>query len=80
MALEVISKTPIMLRTQVQDMLTMTDTTLKKYLQKECKHKDEILSKIISMRDEAKHDGNKHRYDELSWLYSVVKGTEVLCP
>jgi hypothetical protein len=69
-----------MLRTQVQDMLTMTDGTLKKYLQKECKHKEEILSKISAMRNEAKEDGNKHKYDELSWLYNIVKGTEVLCP
>ena len=69
-----------MLTTQVQDMLTMTDSTLKKYLEKECKHKDEILNKILAMRNEAKEHGNKQKFDELSWLYNMVKGIEVLCP
>ncbi len=69
-----------MLKTQVQDMLTMTDTTLRKYLQKECKHKEDILKEILSLRNEAREDGNETRYNELSWLYDVVNGIEVLCP
>jgi len=69
-----------MLKAQVQDMLTMTDATLRKYLQKECKHKDEILDQIASLRNEAREDGNETGFNQLSWLYNVVKGIEVLCP
>jgi ferritin len=69
-----------MLSAQVHAMLTMDDATLKKYLQKECKHKDEILQRIATMRNEALANKEQSRFNELSWLYNVVKGTEVLCP
>jgi ferritin len=69
-----------MLNTQVADMLTMDDASLKTYLQKECKHKDEILQRIASMRNEALANKEQDHFNELCWLYNVVKGTEVLCP
>lgn len=69
-----------MLRTQVIDMLTMNDATLKKYLQRECKHKQEILCCIKTLRNEALQEKDQQKFDALCWLYNVVNGTEVLCP
>jgi ferritin len=69
-----------MLKTQVVNMLNMEDTALKRYIQKECKHKEEILSCITQLRNEALERKEEHRFNQLCWLYNVVKGIEVLCP
>jgi hypothetical protein len=69
-----------MVRTQVIAMLKMNDATLKSYLQKECKHKEEILRCISNMRDEAHTNNEQLLFDKLSWLYRAVKGIDVLCP
>jgi hypothetical protein len=69
-----------MLRTQVMNMLNMDDTALKRYLMKECKHKDEILACIASLRNEALDNKDEQSFNRFCWLYNAVKGIEVLCP
>ena len=69
-----------MLKTQVMNMLNMDDAALKRYLQKECKHKDEILSCIVTLRNEALDHKDEHSFNRLCWLYNAVKSIEVLCP
>ncbi len=74
------TKNNIMLRAQVNNMLNMDDAALKRYIQKECKHKDEILACISTLRNEALERKEEHRFNQLCWLYNIVKGVEVLCP
>ncbi len=69
-----------MIKTQVFEMLEMNDTSLKRYLEKECKHKEEIQNWISNARIEASQNNDTALFDRLSWLHDVVKGTVVLCP
>jgi len=69
-----------MVRAQVNHMLNMADSDLKRYIQKECKHKEEILCCIAQLRNEALDKKEELRFNQLCWLYDVVKGVEVLCP